>query len=58
MKIGSNKQTYLKLGSMNIEETDNYKYLGEMTNNKGNLEDHIQMLEGKVEAEWTKRQNN
>jgi hypothetical protein len=52
MKIGSNKQTHLKLGSMDIEETDKYKYLGEMMNNKGNLEDHIQMLEGKVEAAY------
>ena len=37
---------------MEIEETDKYKYPGEIINNKGNLEDHIKMLEGKVEAEY------
>ncbi len=52
MKIGSNKQTHLILGSIDIEETDKYKYLGEMMNNKGNLEDHRHMLEGKVEAAY------
>ena len=48
--MGSSVQTELKLGDMEIEETDKYKYLGEIINNKGNLEDHIKMLEGKVEA--------
>ena len=52
MKIGSSVQTELKLGDMEIEETDKYKYLGEIINNKGNLEDHIKMLEGKVEAAY------
>ena len=37
---------------MEIEETDKYKYLGEIINNKGNLEDHIKMLEGKIEAAY------
>ena len=44
MKMGSSVQTELKLGDMVIEETDKYKYLGEIINNKGNLEDHIKML--------------
>ena len=58
MKIGSSVQTELKLGDMEIEETDKYKYLGEIINNKGNIEDHIKppppikMLEGKVEAAY------
>ena len=52
MKIGSSVQTELKLGDMEIEETDKYKYLGEIINNKWNLENHIKMLEGKVEAEY------
>ena len=52
MKMGSSAQTELKLGDMEIEETDKYKYLGEIINNKGNLEDHIKMLEGKVEAAY------
>ena len=34
MKIGSSVQTELKLGDMEIEETDKYKYLGEIINNK------------------------
>ena len=29
-----------------------HKYLGEIINNKGNLEDHIKMLEGNVEAAY------
>ena len=54
MKIGSSVQTELKLGDMEIAETDQYKYLGEIINNKGNIhvEDHIKMLEGKVEAAY------
>ena len=52
IKMGSSVQTELKLGDMEIEETDKYKYLGEIINNKGNLEDHIKMLEGKVEAAY------
>ena len=54
IKIGSSVQTELKLGDMEIEETDKYKYLvlGEIINNKGNLEDHKKMLEGKVEAAY------
>ena len=50
--MGSSVQTELKLGDMDIEETDKHKYLGEIINNKGNLEDHIKMLEGKVEAAY------
>ena len=45
MKIGNSVQTELKLGDIEIEETDKYKYLGEIINNKWNLEDHIKMLE-------------
>ena len=45
MKIGSSVQTELRLGDMEVKETDKYKYLGEIINNKGNLEDHIKMLE-------------
>ena len=52
IKMGSSVQTELKLGDMEIEETDKYKYLGEIINNKGNLEDHIKMPEGKVEAAY------
>ena len=41
---------HVRLGNMEIEETD--KYLGESISNKGNLEDHIKMLEGKVDAAY------
>ena len=41
----------MKMRDMEIEETDTYKYLGEIINNKGNLEDHIKML-GQVEASY------
>ena len=37
---------------MEIEETDKYKYPGEIINNTVNLEDHIKMLQGKVEAAY------
>jgi hypothetical protein len=49
MKIGSSTQTHLKLGNRDIDETNKYKYIRHMINNKGNLEDHINMLEGKIE---------
>jgi len=47
--IGNDTHTHFKLGNMDIEETSKYKYLGEMMNKKGNHEDHINMIEGKVE---------
>ena len=52
MKIGSKLETHLKLGNMNIEEADKYKHLGETMNNRGNMEDHIHMIEGKVDAAY------
>ena len=52
MKLGRKLETHLKLGNIDIEETDKYKYLGEVMNNKGNMEDHIHMIEGKVEAAY------
>ena len=30
-----------------LEETNKYKYLGEIINNKGNLKDHLEELRGK-----------
>ena len=52
MKMGSKLETHLKLGNIALKKTDKYIYLGEMMNNKGNMEDHIHMIEGKVEAAY------
>ena len=52
VKINWNKPTKLKLGDMEIEETEQYKYLGEIINTKGNLLDHISMIERKVESAY------
>ena len=47
------KQTVeLKLGKKNLEETDKYPYLGNITNQKMNLKDQIKSIEGKVEAAY------
>ena len=35
---------------MEITPTDNYKYLGEIINNKMNLKQHIKTIKGKAEA--------
>ena len=35
-----------------LEYTDNYKYLGEMLNQKGNAEDHVIQLKRKTEAAY------
>ena len=38
------------LGDQILDQTTNYKYLGMSINDKGNLEDHLNKLKGKVEA--------
>ena len=35
---------------MDLEPTNNYKYLGMTLNSKGNLEDHLKKIKGKTEA--------
>ena len=52
IQIGKGPQEPLKLGEMQIEYTDEYKYLGEIINNKGNLDDHIKNIERKTEAAY------
>ena len=52
IQIGKGPQEPLKLGEMQIEYTDEYKYLGEIMNNKGNLDDHIKNIERKTEAAY------
>ena len=50
MKIGRSKNNpEFTLGDMNLKYTDKYKYLGNIQNNKNNLEDHIKALKGNVE---------
>ena len=43
-----------KLGEMDVEVTNEYKYLGQIQNNKNNLENHIKMIKGKVEGAYQK----
>ncbi len=46
-----NKQrTLFKLGNMELNETDNYKYLGFIQNSKNNMKHHLTIMKGKVEA--------
>ena len=47
----SNNQEF-KLGDITLGNTDTYKYLGTVINNKGSLEDHIKSTKGKVEAAY------
>ena len=53
LKIG-NKTTEpdIYLGENQLEYTDNYKYLGEILNYKGNKEDHIIQSDRKTEAAY------
>ncbi len=44
------QRTLFKLGNMELKETDNYKYLGLIQNNKNNMKHHLTIMKGKVEA--------
>ncbi len=54
LKIGKKgeQNPKFKLGEMDMELTEKYDYLGETVNNKGNIEDHIKKIKGKVEAAY------
>ena len=39
--LGKNQETKFKLGDMEMDNTETYKYLGITINNKGSMEDHI-----------------
>ncbi len=54
VRIGPGKAPTIKLGNTLLEETDKYKYLGEMLNNKNNWKDHIQTVKGKANAAYNK----
>ena len=50
VKIGKGPKSNILLNNQVLEEVETYKYLGEVFNNKGNMEAHIQAIEGKIHA--------
>jgi len=50
MKLGRGIAPPFILGEMNLDKTNTYKYLGMIINEKGNMEDHIKVIKGKMEA--------
>ncbi len=48
VRIGPGKKSSIKLGETVLEETENYKYLGEILNKKATRKDHIKALKGKA----------
>ena len=50
VKIGNGPKSKITLNGQVLDEVNTYKYLGEMINNKGNLEAHIKELDGKILA--------
>ena len=49
-----NHTTNYTLGEMTLENTDKYKYLGIIQNEKNNLDDHLEATRGKVEGAFQK----
>ncbi len=52
IKIGPGKQSTIKIGNNTLEETTEYKYLGEILNNKPNHQNHIEAIKGKVNGAY------
>ena len=50
VKIGPGKKSQITLNEQILEEVTAYKYLGDMINNKADLEDQIKALKGKIHA--------
>ena len=50
VKIGKGPKSNIILNNQVLEEVETYKYLGEVFNNKGNMEAHIKAIEGKIHA--------
>ena len=50
VKNGPGKKSHISLNGQILEEVTAYKYLGDMINNKGDLEDQIIALKGKIHA--------
>ncbi len=53
VKIGPGKPSKIKLGNTVLEETDSYKYLGEIFNKNGNNKDHIEAIRNKVNGAYS-----
>ncbi len=51
MKKNETAPTF-NLGPMKLDYTEKYSYLGETINERGNIEDHIKAIKGKVEAAY------
>ena len=53
LKIGKkNRPEDLYLGNMKLEYTDKYKYLGEIINKTGQIDDHLKETERKIEGAY------
>jgi hypothetical protein len=50
IKIGPDVETKFEIGETEMDETNKYKYLGMIINNKGTMEDHIKNVKAKTEA--------
>ena len=50
VKIGKGPKSNILLNNQVLEEVETYKYLGEVFNNRGNMEAHIKAIEGKIHA--------
>ena len=50
VKIGKGPKSNILLNNQVLEEVETYKYLGEVFDNKGNMEAHIKAIEGKIYA--------
>ena len=52
IKRGQNTKKTAKLGDLELDVTNKYKYLEQIMNNKGNLKDNINMTKRKAEAAY------
>ena len=50
VKIGKGTKSEIRLNNQILEEVTSYKYLGELINNKGNLEDHLTATQSTIRA--------
>ena len=50
VQIGKGTKSEIRLNNQILEEVTSYKYLGELINNKGNLEDHLTATQSKIRA--------
>ena len=50
IKIGKGTKSEIRLNNQILEEVTSFKYLGELINNKGNLENHLTAMQSKIRA--------